>query len=225
MKEISELKKAFDPMKVPDIERLIESNKSASVECERKFILALYYLEHTSRFREIDRYKKATFGEYISDRYAINITTFKKLALVYIRFEKEAETYGPGMVLKAVNQCGPSGAVQVFKETAKAQNEKKMPVTRKAIMATIAKHKRNQVNFKAIATNVKAENKELKEKNTAREKELLAIIEARDTQIEKLKKALSQRDEKIKKLSEEISRLATNRQTISYNEPRPYTPF
>ena len=99
----------------------------------------LRYLQETNRYKENVRYSKEQFKVYIDDQFGVRMGTYMDWirALLY---EKEAETYGVGLVSKTIKICGKKGAVRAFTEIATLEEVQKKRVPREKIDDIIAKH-------------------------------------------------------------------------------------
>lgn len=64
--------------------------KNASLGARKDFILLLYLLERTRRFRQVKGYEKMTFQRFISDQFHLTRGTYDHERLAFLANEKEA---------------------------------------------------------------------------------------------------------------------------------------
>jgi hypothetical protein len=111
---LEKLREQYDNEPLLAIEQGCDEAKELSLENDRKRIQLLYYLERTNRFRENPQYKNATFDVYLRYRHGIRAHTYHERRIAFIAHEKEALTYGPGLVAKVRRECGPLKVSDVF---------------------------------------------------------------------------------------------------------------
>lgn len=111
---LDHLKVKYDKKPIEIIEEAIDKAKNVSLESRKDFILALYYLNMTNRFRENPQYKKTTFEVYIGYRYHLRKGTYQKEKIAFLAHEKHTMVYGPGLVNKIRTECGPLKIDEVF---------------------------------------------------------------------------------------------------------------
>jgi len=175
---LDNMKVKYDKQPINIIETAIETAKNASLESRRDFIHTLFYLDQTKRFRENPSYKKATFAVYIGFRYHLRPTTYQKEKIAFLAHEKHTLIYGPGLVSKIRNECGPTKVDEVFSKLTPDDKVQKIEKTIKRF----AKPK------KIVKEKVKAEiptviEQSLRERNIELEKRIVD----QDAQIFKLK--------------------------------------
>ena len=175
---LDNMKVKYDKQPINIIETAIETAKNASLESRRDFIHTLFYLDQTKRFRENPSYKKATFAVYIGFRYHLRPTTYQKEKIAFLAHEKHTLIYGPGLVSKIRNECGPTKVDEVFSKITPDDKVQKIEKTIKRF----AKPK------KIVKEKVKAEiptviEQSLRERNIELEKRIVD----QDAQIFKLK--------------------------------------
>lgn len=133
-----EIEKRYEGMGLKEI---IGSNMFGAITCEKEFIEALYYLDFKKLFRKDKRYKKASFEEYISDRFDLSYQRYRDLLKVYGIFPQEADKYGIGAVRKAIKMMGLRKAEAVFKLLKKKEEQKGELVTRKVFWQLVELNK------------------------------------------------------------------------------------
>jgi len=175
---LDNMKVKYDKQPINIIETAIETAKNASLESRRDFIHTLFYLDQTKRFRENPSYKKATFAVYIGFRYHLRPTTYQKEKIAFLAHEKHTLIYGPGLVSKIRNECGPTKVDEVFSKLTPDDKVQKIEKTIKRF----AKPK------KVVKEKVKTEiptviEQSLRERNIELEKRIVD----QDAQIFKLK--------------------------------------
>lgn len=73
-----DISKKFDGKTISSIESIAKSHDIKSAYNRKEFILTLYYLERTNRYKETTAYKNETFKQYISDKYKLSYPTYNK---------------------------------------------------------------------------------------------------------------------------------------------------
>ncbi len=101
-----ELKKKYDGKSLKEIEEAITGFKLASYENRQSFILALYYLCFTDRYREDKTYKKAEFNDYLFGRWVLRPTTYHNEKIACLNFPEMSKRHGPGVITKIKKSCG-----------------------------------------------------------------------------------------------------------------------
>lgn len=185
--QLEELKIRYDKQTIDDIEKDITTNKETSVKAEKAFIMRLYYLESTKRFRENRDYQRAEFKEYVDRKWGMTYNQYFNLRMAWITFEVESVAIGPNMVAKAIKTCGARKAPKAIAElTAKAKKgdgsvrqEEFREILQKHTETPTATITKSNVNWKAmyqqkcqeverlkgLARELEKENLHLKEEN------------------------------------------------------------
>lgn len=128
--KLDELKTKYSGKKISAIEKVADSAFSQSVEGRKSFILALYYLERTSRFKENKIYTKASFDSYIRDRFNLLPHNYHAERKAFIAHPVEVKALGIGDVVKVMKKCGPLKVPQVLEAVKKASEGRKSPLPR-----------------------------------------------------------------------------------------------
>lgn len=193
--KIDDLKKKYDRDPIEQLEKEAGRNLSASVKQRKVFILMLYYLDRTSRFRENPRFKKATFEEYISDMFRLRPTTYNKERMAFVSHPSEAEKLGVGVVAKVRHKCGSLNAGKVLKEIQAIKNP-----SRDKIEAVIRENSREpkpkapkKVTTAELEREIAAKDKIIADQN--------ATIKEQYEQIQKLKAALIEAQDENSKIT------------------------
>ena len=129
----------YEQMTITQIEsavrKALAKSKSSIIEATK----LLRYLQKTNRYKENIRYAKEQFKLYLDDQFGIRMGTYMDWVKA-LPYEKEAATYGVGLVSKTVKICGAKGAKRAFTEIAALEDVKKKCVPREKIDDIIAKH-------------------------------------------------------------------------------------
>lgn len=178
----------YENLKIEQLEKKVReflaTSKSSIIEAAK----ILRYLQKTSRFKENERYRKEQFKIYLEDQFSVRYGTYQEWIRA-LPFEKEAATYGVGLVSKTIKLCGAAGTKRAFAEIEKIEDKKRVP--REKIQEIIEKH---QDTRRAAAVK--------KEYNDWR-----AMYKAEVAAHEATKKDLSVAFETIRELSEQVEKL------------------
>ncbi|GEM_PF-2613659 len=190
----AELKRKLDPKKLNDIETDAKSYGKMASESRREFILSLWYLQFTNRFRENPVYKNETFGRYIFDLFNLRIHTYNQERMAFIAAGDAAEKYGPGFITKIAATAGQHNVHVVLNEIESAKKHTAAEYDR-----IIQKHAKP-----AKPVPVKRKNAAPKEQlSPAEYVRREVILEKRNAELEKL---LVEKDEQITKLVSALSK-------------------
>ena len=124
------LKAQYRDKKLSEIEVIASNNLDQSVNNRRDFILALYYLQFTSRFRENKAYKNYTFETYINERFHLRLGTYNEKRWAFIKHKDASIKYGAGFVSKIKRECGAGNVKKVVAEIDTESKKVKKPLTR-----------------------------------------------------------------------------------------------
>lgn len=188
---LDDLKNTFGKLTIKEVENHVRQSKTASIATRRDFIMLLYYLDRTSRFRENTDYKNASFGEYIYNMYGVRKTTYDKERHAFIAHPDAVKKIGVGVVIKATRECGAIESVKAIDEITKLSKP-----TPEAINKVITQHKKSEPKHHKKAT-VSELSAEIARKDVIIAKQAQKIKEQAE-QIEKLKATLADERNKIK---------------------------
>lgn len=179
--KIEDLKKEYDNLDICTIENHAANCREHSRQQEKAFILRLFYLESTKRFRENPAFRKATWADYLQRKWNMSVNQYMKLRMAWIAYEEFSEQHGPGTVAKVVQECGAKKTPEVIKAIQKEAPQ--APIKQEALQKIIEKHRepviqRSNTDWKAmyqvkvaeierrdrIIKALQAENLELKER-------------------------------------------------------------
>lgn len=113
----------------------LAKSKSSIIEAAK----ILRYLQKTSRFKENERYRKEQFKIYLEDQFGVRYGTYQEWVRA-LPFEKEAESFGVGLVAKTLKRCGVAGTRRAFAEINALEDVKKKTIPKEKIEAVIEKH-------------------------------------------------------------------------------------
>lgn len=180
----------YKKMKIEDIEKTVDVSVKQSRQSLTTVYETLEYLRTSKRFRENQMYKKATFWEYIEDRFTIREKTFRENVDAFLKYPEESLEFGVGLVSRVKRQCGKKNAKRVFQKIKVEQEKRKRPLRRDQIDNIInAESPKIKRSITAWREMYKAE-KIAHEQTRAALKEAMNEIDRKDTQIEKLKEAV-----------------------------------
>jgi hypothetical protein len=175
------LKKQYDGQKINDIESTVTMYHDLSAANRKDFILGLYYLDRTKRFKENKVYRNATFEKYIGNLYSLKRATYDKERFAFIAHPEAAEKYGPGLVARIKDDCGADKVVDVVK---KIEDAKDIGTIDKIIV----KNAKKQPEPKKAETKSEPPKKVLERENANQVKTIadyLKTIQEQDEQIQK----------------------------------------
>ena len=183
--KIDDLKARYDSVSITNIETSIHALQAAETDSHRQYIAALFYLEHTSRYKDNKAYAHADFDTYIREVFNLSPLKYRESKLLYVKFPVEAEKYGVGYVARAAKRCGSDKLPAVFNCLRREEAKRKTPVSsevKDAILDANAKP-RPRVSY----INWQERYNEAMEENTI----LKAELAEKDRQIAKLKATIS----------------------------------
>ena len=133
----------YDGKNIHELEQLVTSNSEASRDCMRAMYEVLAYLEDSKRYKENPAYKKATFAEYLEDRFTIRLQTYRDNKDAFIRFPEQTIKLGVGIVAKTRRECGAIGQKKALQEIEKKSASRKTPLKRNEIENIIKQFSKN----------------------------------------------------------------------------------
>ena len=107
---------------IEELEAKVDYFNVAVIKSQNEMYSILEYIRHNKRWKENKRYAKSSFFKYVKDRFNITEPQYRKCVTAFIKHPEEAEEYGPGVVIKAINKCGPIKSAKVFEEFAETKN-------------------------------------------------------------------------------------------------------
>ncbi len=196
-KLIEQLKKKYDGKSLKEVEKSLDGFNTKSHENRKAFIMGLYYLKCSTRYKEDKRYKTTSFENYALERHNIGDRRFRDELNAFVQHEPETKSLGVGMVIKIKKKCGAKKAPVVLKKIAAIEKEVKRPLDRQQINSVIWDNRKPGKEKKAKTGPTMAEFKA--DLNSTR-KELSTkynIIKEQADQIGKLQKTVAARDEMV----------------------------
>jgi len=113
---IDDLKKEFDQLTINNVEKRADFYKERSLGGRKDFIKTLYYLKHTSRFRENKVFKSSTFEQYVNTRHSLRLATFEREAWAFFKFPVASEHHGTGLINKIRTVCGSENVPKIIEK-------------------------------------------------------------------------------------------------------------
>jgi hypothetical protein len=190
------LKKQYDGQKINDIESTVTRYHDLSAANRKDFILGLYYLDRTKRYKENKVYKNATFEKYIGNLYSLKRATYDKERFAFIAHPEAAEKYGPGLVARIKDDCGADRVVDVVK---KIEDAKDIGTIDKIIV----KNAKKQPEPKNADTKSEPPKKVLERENANQVKTIADYL-----------KTIHEQDEQIQKLTDTVEKLKAENATL-----------
>lgn len=198
-KLIESLKKKYDGKSLGEVERSIDCFGKKSHESRKTFILLLYYLKFTGRYKMNPKYKAASFDTYALERYNIRPTTFRNEMRVFAKYDKAAEELGIGVVRKIEKKCGAKKVRLVLDKITAIKKEAKRPLDRHQIDSVIWDN-RKPTTKKTESGPTKAEYRADLNKVRVESVNKGQIILGQADQIERLKKTVTEYKAKYEEL-------------------------
>jgi len=116
MKTYVDIEKIYGKFNLKDLETQAHACLNASYANRKKLIEILAWIEMSKEYKTNPIYKKESFSVYLYDKFMIRYTTFLQERKAFVAFEKESLQYGPKIVIKALDTCGPLETPKVFKK-------------------------------------------------------------------------------------------------------------
>lgn len=195
---LEELKAKYDTEQISEIELSCQNNIKSIGENRKEFILKLYYLERTKRFKENKIYANSSFSIYINNVFNLRYSTYNKERFAYIAFPELTIKYGSGLVNKVKQKCGIDKIATVFDLINKTVN-----VNHNQIEAIIDKHRLIKESNGAYKVSKKYLEEELVKKDVII-KEQKKSLYAKEEQIIKLFNTIKVLKEENIKLKQEL---------------------
>ncbi|MEN6468027.1 MAG: hypothetical protein ABFD45_03620 [Smithella sp.] len=184
-------------MSIDSIEEIIDNCIRDARRVQKEMIEILIYLKTSGRWKENKLYSsRASFDQYVEDRFNIRKNAFLEMQTAFIKFPSETIEYGIGLVCRVRRLCGPIKTAKVFRQIETTKNNLKTNIKRdhieKIIMenATIDINPKEKTDWENLYKTEFAKHENTKMKL----KEALDIIEQLKEQISKLKKALLKKE-------------------------------
>jgi len=193
---IQELKKENDKRTIREIQDEIHNQEYKSRDLMIRRTKLLYYLERTSRFKEIKEYEKVTFETYIQHEYNLLYGTYDRERKAVLAFPRQVESYGVGLVAKVIKETKkPELALKAINGI--TEKGHKLPADfRPKVEKIIEKYAKPKKAKPGTRVLVCTQCDKYKEEIILLNKEL----EEKDEQITKLKAALNKRDLTLEKM-------------------------
>lgn len=118
------LKKQYDGQPIATIESDFIQYRDLAAANRKDFILGLYYLDRTKRFKENKLYKNSTFERYIGDVFSMKYHAYDKERFSFIAHPEASEKFGPGLVARIKDTCGAEKVNDVVKAIDDARDVK-----------------------------------------------------------------------------------------------------
>ncbi|MCK5608681.1 hypothetical protein KAR91_42785 [Candidatus Pacearchaeota archaeon] len=135
-----QLEKMYSKKSLTELVKIANSHKANRDNHDEQFIMVLFYLEFSKRFREDPTYKNSSFFVFIKDKFMLLHNTYLQKRISYATFPEESRKYGPGLVTSVKKQCGAMKMKKVLGEIKAKNGDLKKPITREAIDKIIEKH-------------------------------------------------------------------------------------
>jgi hypothetical protein len=110
---LDNLKMKYDTVSIENLEEICKRFTTKAADYRSEFILSLYYLERTKRYKENPIYTKSSFEIYINNLFNLRYSTYKKERFAFISFPDLAKKWGPGLIDKIRHKCGAGKVVDV----------------------------------------------------------------------------------------------------------------
>mgnify|MGYP003436705980 FL=1 len=143
----------------------------------------------SGRYKENKRYEKATFYNYINDRFNIRTNTYMEMQMAFIKFPKETREFGVGVVSRVMRDCGAVKVKSVLEKLNSAPEASKTILKRAKIEEIIQSNSKPKPIKKEITDWRLMYETELRNHEATKTKlhEALMTIRELNNQIKKLK--------------------------------------
>jgi len=123
----------FAGLPISDLESYVDNCIVDARVAQKEMVEVLLYLKVTGRYKENKRYERATFYQYIEDRFNIRKGTYMEMQRAFAKFPQETVEFGVGLVSKVIRQCGPVRSGKVLADLLKAKETAKTELKRAKI--------------------------------------------------------------------------------------------
>lgn len=180
---IEELKKKYDGKAIAEIESGCKKLVEKSVDNRKEFILGLYYLERTKRFKENKIYANSTFESYIRTMYNLRYNTYNKERFGFIAHPAAAQKWGVGLIAKIQNVCGAGKVSDVMGKIDATKN-----ITHEQIGKIIGTNAKERPVKPLVETKRDIETENIKRGKTIAE--YIQTINEKDAQIARMRQTI-----------------------------------
>ena len=173
MNLLDQLKEKLGNKPINTIVNEAKKFQTDSSNARKEFIMMLFYLQKTYRYREYKTYQKETFETFIKNVFNLNKTAYFDERYAFTQFPEETKEFGPGLVNKVKKKCGGALAVpKVFQEIKEKQATRKKPLKLKDMeeiiekrTKTVPKEKTSKPSYKELENEIILLNKALDDRN------------------------------------------------------------
>ncbi len=187
---LEELKSRYDSVNIGTIEEDCKNAKDISSLHRRDFILRLYYLERTSRFKENKVYENATFEKYIMNMFSLRYSMFNKERFAFIAHPVATAKWGAGLIDRIKTECGAGKLTEVIQAIEDTPN-----ISYHGIEKIIANTRKPKTKTKPKPEANITESKRELEKGNAKKMKMIAeyiqTINEQTVQIERMKDTIN----------------------------------
>jgi len=199
-----EIAQKYDGKSITTIESMIKTSSDKHSYHRKEFILALFYLERTNKYKENKTYKDETFKRYISDMFNLSYSGYNKERFAFITVPEATGKYGVGVIDRIASSCGSHKVTEVVKQIDTKKSVKRADINK--IIEKNAKPKpAPKPRFKPIII-AAPEPQPLPIEDVSPIPKVKTLPEKqKDDQIEKLKKTVVDQKETIEIMTLEMS--------------------
>ena len=177
---ITKLKGKYDAKNIVEIEAECTGHIDKYAKNRMNFILTLYYLDRTNRYKDNPIYKNSTFESYIKSKFNLRYSTYDKERFAFISCPEATAKWGAGLIGKIKDKCGAGNVIEVINKIEAIKNP-----THERIDTVISQFAKKQKPNK-----VKMSARDYEHENARQGKtiaEYIQIIKEKDEQVERLK--------------------------------------
>lgn len=136
----------FDKMDVGLLEEKAKGYATVSSAAQKGMVRILFYLKTSGRYKESKGYERATFYDYIGDKFGLKKHAYLKLQKAFTKFPDETAVLGVGVVSSAIEMCG-TRAKSAINEMYSIKNSGKK-IDRTKIMEVIERNKKPRTDVR-----------------------------------------------------------------------------
>ena len=111
---IEDLKKKYDSKPINEVESDCKKNADSASDNRKEFILGLYYLDRTKRYKENPVYAKSTLETYIRSMCNLRKATYEKERFAFISHPSSAKKWGVGLISRIQKSCGAGNVPNIM---------------------------------------------------------------------------------------------------------------
>lgn len=126
---IDELIKKYGEESLDSIEKMIADDMKLAASAYRSYIEMLFYMEHTKRYKHSEGFEKATFDDYLRNKFNIAPHQYYAARKIYVQYPDEASWLGVYFLQKVQKDCGVEAIPMVVEEIREKESKRTTPLS------------------------------------------------------------------------------------------------